>query len=69
MVSVDEVPDWAIGEGRIGHVAAFWNKGWLVTACNLWSPSFELTKEKPRRICRECRQLLKTARWITPPTV
>jgi len=63
VVTVEQVEWWAI-EGGIGHAVASTNAGnthWIETACNMLGNFRHLSTARPARICRACRERLKTA--------
>jgi hypothetical protein len=57
-VTINEVPMWLM-IGRTGHAMTFQNNGWFHTACLMFTPNGEATKEKPARICGKCRAALR----------
>jgi hypothetical protein len=62
-VSIEQVPMWGILDG-IGHAIQRSEHGWSMSACNCWSPSFHIQKERPKRICSKCRKRLREATLV-----
>lgn len=66
-VPIEDVRLWAIDHGgSVGHVVAatgVWGS-YVHTACESLG-NFATTEARPKRICRACRERLKTARPIT----
>lgn len=64
MTKLNEVKRWVIACG-IGHVVSSCGGKGLFTLCSHWYLGRwdyrELPTEIPKRICRKCRQKLKTA--------
>jgi hypothetical protein len=58
-VPIKAVPMWGVLHG-IGHAIMQTRSYWSVTACDQFSPSYDLTKNVPARICRKCRARLKS---------
>jgi hypothetical protein len=59
-VPIEAVPMWGVLRG-IGHAIVQTRSRWSATACDQFSPSYDLTKDVPARICRKCRLRLKQA--------
>jgi len=63
-VRVEDVPRWVIRRG-IGHVVRSWRKTTdpltLAICGDLFVGEWEHTEDAPRRICRRCRDDLRTA--------
>jgi hypothetical protein len=68
MISIDQVPRWYVSDGNIGHAVAGCGNGIVRTACG--TLSFDNTEstqtDRPKRICRKCRQRLKVAEFPQP---
>jgi hypothetical protein len=60
MLTVDQVPLWAVERG-IGHAVSARNGGYVMTACGTWGNLNEQTAKTPKRICLKCRERLKDA--------
>ena len=54
-----DVHTWALGHGRVGHVACEIDRGWITTLCDMWVAGYSLQADVPRRICPICRRRLK----------
>lgn len=63
MISVEQVPMWSVDRG-IGHVVAWcdYANSRVFTACGVFGNLPEPTGDRPKRICRKCRENLKRAK-------
>ena len=57
MITIEQVPLWAIARGGIGHIVLSSDTRWTRTACGIWG-TLALDPKPPRRICKECRAAL-----------
>jgi hypothetical protein len=68
MVSIDQVQRWYVIYSNIGHAVAGCGNGMVHTACG--TLSFDNTDstqtDRPKRICRKCRERLKVAELLQP---
>lgn len=60
-VTIEDVPCWQMGKG-VGHAVAWVDGGWTMWLCGTLITTDRTTTELPKRICRECRKRLKTAK-------
>lgn len=67
MIAIDDVKHWLVdGDNKtgIGHVVFGVQNGWTLLGCGARLGGClkeECETEKPKRICRKCRESLKTA--------
>lgn len=64
MVTVEQVKAWVLDWHKIGHAVADERAGWVWTACQTVMTSGVATAERPRRICRKCRERLKVGTLV-----
>ena len=60
-VAIEDVPVWLILDRQIGHAIGNTGSGWHQLACGIVTPNGALTKVAPTRICKKCRNALRSA--------
>lgn len=58
-VNLGDVKAWHIGRRGIGHAVAWYTSGWVGLVCDSAMPAPPPTSDRPERICRTCRKVLK----------
>lgn len=62
-VTLDQVPMWT---DKAGHIL-MWSEGagadtrWTQTLCGIFSNHYSATSDRPKRVCKSCRELLPRA--------
>jgi hypothetical protein len=65
-VRVEDVKMWAIERG-FGHAVATSQGYWIHTACGDFA-NFPMSEDRPKRVCRQCRAVLRGATHATGAT-
>lgn len=65
MVTVEQVSVWWVKRG-IGHAVGGLGNGMIHTACQtlVFGGESETQQERPRKLCRKCREWLKKATLV-----
>lgn len=57
-VNLEDVKAWMVDGAKPGHVCLFERSGWKLAACGVWTPNGTVMFNRPKRICRKCRDAL-----------